>query len=157
MTLFFNPRFWIGLAITLALAGSHFFVYRSGKAVVRSAWDAERQAQLVAAGQAAEKRRLDERALSMSNQGVSDAYLREKKRIVAAAAITSGKLRDLQAALDSGASADTATSGGVDDPRDAIIGQCATALTGLDGHAQQLASKTTALQGYAREVCLKRP
>lgn len=154
MTLFFNPRFWIGLAITLALAGSHFFVYRSGKAVVRSAWDAERQQALVAAGQAAEKRRLDERSLSISNQGVSDAYMREKNRIVAAAAITSGKLRRLQAALDSGVRDDTAASGGVDDPRDAIISQCAGALTELDGYSKGVAAKATALQGYARQVCL---
>lgn len=155
MVLLLNPRFWIGLAIALALAGSHFFVYRSGKAVVRVQWDAQKQADLVAAGKAAEKRRLDERALSLSNQGVSDAYMREKNRIVAAAAVTADQLRQLKAALDSGANADTSASGGVDDPRDAIIGECATALTGLDGYAQQLASKTTALQGYAREVCLK--
>lgn len=40
MTALLNPKVWLGIAVALALAFSHFFVYRSGKATVRNEFDA---------------------------------------------------------------------------------------------------------------------
>lgn len=45
MALFLNWRVWAALGIAAALAFSHFFIYRAGKAVVRADFDAYRIAQ----------------------------------------------------------------------------------------------------------------
>lgn len=49
MTALLNPKFWIAIAIAAALAFSHFFVYRAGKAQVRTAWDEQKLVDLAAA------------------------------------------------------------------------------------------------------------
>jgi len=48
MALLLNPRVWAAIAIAAALAFSHFFVYRAGKANVRADFDAYRIAQTIA-------------------------------------------------------------------------------------------------------------
>ena len=45
MTALLNPKVWAAIALAAALAFSHFFVYRSGKAEVRKDFDAYRLAQ----------------------------------------------------------------------------------------------------------------
>jgi len=45
MTALLNPRVWLAIALAAALAFSHFFVYRAGKANVRADLDAYRIAQ----------------------------------------------------------------------------------------------------------------
>lgn len=49
MTALLNPRVWIAIALAGVLAFSHFFVYRAGKAQVRTAWDEQKLVDLVAA------------------------------------------------------------------------------------------------------------
>lgn len=49
MTALLSPKFWIAIAIAAALAFSHFFVYRAGKAQVRTAWDEQKLVDLAAA------------------------------------------------------------------------------------------------------------
>lgn len=44
-----NPKIWIAIALAAALAFSHFFVYRAGKAQVRTAWDEQKLVDLAAA------------------------------------------------------------------------------------------------------------
>lgn len=39
-----TPRFWLGLALVAALAFTHGFAYKAGRAAVRNAWDAEKLA-----------------------------------------------------------------------------------------------------------------
>ena len=150
-----TPRFWIGLALVALLTFTHGFVYRAGRAAVRAQWDAEKAVQVADALVASEKRRNDEKALNITNQGITNAYLQEKSRLVAANRVTAGRLRDLQAAAGSDSRPDSAPLGGTDDPRPAIISQCATSLAILDNDFTNLAAKTTALQNYTREVCLK--
>jgi len=149
-----NWRVWCAIALAVGLALSHAFIYRAGKATVRADWDKERLTQVQAAALESEARRVKEKALTFSNDGVTNAYIKEKAILVAAQRVTDGKLRELQAALSSGAGVDSAPLGGADDPRDAIIDQCAGALVQLDGEAKGLALKATGLQGYARNVCL---
>jgi len=48
MTALLSPRVWLAIAIAAALAFSHFFVYRAGKANVRADFDAYRIAQTAA-------------------------------------------------------------------------------------------------------------
>ena len=37
-----SPRLWLAVGLALVLACSHFFAYRTGKALVRGQWDAQR-------------------------------------------------------------------------------------------------------------------
>jgi hypothetical protein len=149
-----TPRFWIGLAVVGLLAFTHAFVYRAGRAAVRADWDKEKAVQVADALIASEKRRNDEKALNITNQGITNAYLKEKSRLVAAERVTAGRLRDLQAAAGSDSRPDSAPLGGADDPRGTIISQCARALVGLDDYAQGVAAKARALQDYANQVRL---
>jgi hypothetical protein len=149
-----NWRVWAAVALAVGLALSHAFIYRAGKASVRADWDKERLAQVQAAALASEARRMKERSLSLSNEGVTNAYVKEKAVLVAAQRAADDKLRELQAALGGRSGIDSAPLGGADDPRDSIIDQCAGALVGLDKEAKGLALKATGLQRYAREVCL---
>ena len=138
-------RVWAGLALAIGLAFSHFTVYRSGKASVRAEWTAEKLAQSEAARQR-------EKGMTIANAKNDKDLQNEKARDAAVIRATGDKLRDLQSAL--GAGVDSAPLGGADDPRDAIIDQCATALTGLDAEAKELARTATGLQRYANNVCL---
>ena len=149
-----NWRVWAALALAIGLAISHAFIYRAGKASVRADWDKERLAQVQAAALASEARRMKERSLSLSNEGITNAYVKEKAVLVAAQRAADDKLRELQATLGSGSGIDSAPLGGADDPRDTIIDQCASALVALDRDARGLALKAIGLQSYTREVCL---
>lgn len=131
-------------AIVLALVAGGWWCYGQGKKTVQAEWNAEKLA-------VSESARLRERAAQIANERVDRDYQTEKARFIADKRITDERLRDFQAA-----SADTATepSSGTDDPYRAIANQCAAALGVLDGYAQSVAAKATALQGYTREVCL---
>ena len=41
-----SPRLWLAIGLTIALAASHGFAYKSGRAAVRAQWDAEKAVQL---------------------------------------------------------------------------------------------------------------
>ena len=145
MTALLNPRVWIALALAAALAFTHGFAYKTGRAAVRSAWDAEKLA-------LSEKARLDERARTVANEGVDRAYQLEKQKRLALERVAADSLRDLTAAL---ARADTAAPSGTDaDPRGAILGECAQALAKLDGENREVVGITLALRRYIGEVCL---
>jgi len=150
-----SPRVWLALALAGALALTHSFAYRSGKANVRAAWAVEKQAHTEAVAAASEAARMKEKALTITNDGITNAYIKEKARLVADSRVTADRLRDLKASIDSAAGADAAPLGGADDPRDRVIDQCATALVRLDEYAKSVASTAIGLQSYTREVCLK--
>jgi hypothetical protein len=42
VTALLSPKVWIAIALAGVLAFSHFFVYRAGKAQVRTAWDEQK-------------------------------------------------------------------------------------------------------------------
>ena len=142
-----SPRFLIGLALSIALAFTHGFAYRAGRAAVTSAWTAEKLA-------ASEASRQREKALTIANTKVDDDYQTDKRRRAADAVLNAGKLRELQSAIDSAASANTGATSGTDDPAFAIARECAGALGKLDEYAKGLASQTSALQRYAKHVCM---
>ena len=147
-----NPGRWILYA---ALAGALTLgAWRVHHVIDQGGYDraeAEYQAKAIDALLAV---RAKEQELITKNQKVDNDYQTEKKRRAADAVISSGRLRDLQAALSSSGGTDTATIGGIDGIYRTIIDQCAGALTTLDGHDKYVEAKAIALQSYAREVCV---
>lgn len=49
MTALLSPKVWIALALAAALAFSHVFVYRAGRAAIRSQWDQQIAKDVIAA------------------------------------------------------------------------------------------------------------
>lgn len=154
---FMSPRVWIAVALAIALAGTHWKAYTSGKQAVQLEWDAA-TAQATADALAAEQlAREKEQALQTKVRKVTNDYQVEKTRRAAADQLAADSLRQLQAAIASGgeARADPAAPAGADDdPRDSIIAECAGALVQMDKAARSLADQTRALQGYTSGVCV---
>lgn len=155
MAALFSLRVWIALALALALAASHWKSYVMGKATIRAEWNVAITAQALATLKASETARAKEAELQTKVTKVANDYQLEKKRRAADAVIGAGRLRDLTAALAGAAAANPATTSGADeDPRLDIIAECAGAAVKLDKAVKELASETSALQSYAREVCV---
>ncbi len=154
---FMSPRMWIAVALAVALAGTHWKAYTTGKQAVQLEWDAA-TAQATAAALAAEQAaRAREQALQSKVRKVANDYQVEKTRRAAADQLAADSLRQLQAALAGGgqpAADPAAPAGADDDPRDSIIAECAGALVQMDKAARSLADQTRALQGYAASVCV---
>ena len=152
-----SPRVWLALALAAVLTFTHLASYKSGKANVRADWAIEKQAQTEAVAAASESARIKEKALTFTNDGITNAYIKEKARLVADSRVTADRLRDLKASIDSAAGTDAAPElGDYGDPRSNIIAGCANTVVILDEAVKRLAGQTTALQSYTREVCLSR-
>ena len=143
-----SPRFLIGLALSIALAFTHGFAYKSGRASVTAAWTAEKLA-------ASEASRQREKAMTIANEGVDRALQQSKTRDAAAGRATADSLRDLKAAL---AERDLPTTpsrvtgtGGLERE---LLSSCATALAEMAITADRLETKVVGLQTYARNVCM---
>lgn len=150
-----TPRFWIGLALAALLAFTHAFVYRAGRAAVRAQWDADIAVRTTDALVAEHAARAKEQDLIAKNQKVTNDYNAEKKRRAADAAVSAGRVRDLEAALADPAGTSAATEpGNYGDPRSAIIAQCAGTVAVLDDAVKRLAGQTTALQRYIGEMLI---
>ena len=149
-----SPRLWLGLALAGVLAFTHLGAYRSGRGAVRVLWDKERAELTAQALAASEAARAKEKTLIAINAKVTNDFFVQKKLRAADAVVNAGKLRDLQAALASAASDNPSTGSSADDPRNAIIDQCASQLVGMDEYAKSMASQVTGLQGYAGSVCV---
>ena len=104
---------------------------------------------------ASEANREKETALNNANMKVTNDFLAHKKLSAAAAVVSTDKLRDLQATLDSAASADTSAAGRTDDPAFAVAHECARGIVTLDNYAENLAGQVRGLQDYAKLLRLK--
>jgi len=144
--------------LATVLAGTHWKARQSGykaRETIALADDAKRVA---AALEAEQKARVREQELTAKVGKVDRAYQESKRNTVAVAAAAGRGLRELETALarPRAAASDPATSSGVDDdPRSAILAECAGALVRLDKEARRLADQTIALQNYAIGVCVK--
>lgn len=80
MTALLNWRVWAAIALAAGLAFTHFTAYRSGKAVVRAEWTAEKlkQTEQLAAFNA-ESRRIEQRRQSLVTEALNAAKKREIK------------------------------------------------------------------------------
>ena len=147
-----SPYRWLLVGgLVIALWGWHWNDKRIAVADAIAVVQAEQVAVALAASEAA---RAKEAELQSKVTKVANDYQTEKKRRAADAVITAGRVSDLKAALDSATAENPPAPGGTDDPRNAIIHQCTSALIGMDEYAKDLADKTGALQSYARDVCL---
>ena len=146
------------VAIVLAaLAAFGWKMYHKGAEAVRVEWRADVAKRTADALQAEQQARAKEQELSVKLRSVSNAYTVTKSRLATANRDAADSLQRLNAAIASTdkPGADTATPGGVVDPRDTIIGQCAGALVRLDQDHQRVAGKLAALQDYTAGVCVK--
>ncbi len=144
MTALLNWRVWAAVALAVGLAFTHFTAYRSGKAVVRAEWTAEKlkQTEQLAAFNA-ESRRIEQRRQSL----VTEALNAAKKREIAAS-LDADRLRverwslrdDLAAARSQLSSASAASLRQRITAFDAVFEQCTAELEGVAGDAQGLAS-----------------
>lgn len=147
-----------GLLLTLIAAAGVWHLADKSKAV-DDAIELVRAEYITAALAASESARSKERALNLSIESLNHDFQLQKTRNAAAARAHVGKLRDLQAALDSASavSADPAGTSRVDGPFAAIAGECGRAIAQMDEHAATLAATARALQQYAASVHLGQP
>lgn len=148
----------IGALVVAMLAGVAWLRHtwmEDGRNEVRAEWAIEKQDQAEAALAASEAARAKEQALTTANERIRHALVKEKADRVAAAAALDDSLRQLQAALDSPASSDSATTPGANGTgglESELLGNCAQALAGLAGQAERLEGKVVGLQGYVNKV-----
>lgn len=144
MTALLNWRVWAAIALAVGLAFTHFTAYRSGKAVVRAEWTAEKlkQTEQLAAFNA-ESRRIEQRRQSLVTESLNAA----KKREIAAS-LDADHLRverwslrdDLAAARSQLSSASIGSLRQRIAALDTVLEQCTVEVEGLAGDAQGLAS-----------------
>lgn len=144
MTALLNWRLWAAVALAAGLAFTHFTAYRSGKAVVRAEWTAEKlkQTEQLAAFNA-ESRRIEQRRQSF----VTEALNAAKKREITAA-LDADRLRverwglrdDLAAARAQLSGASIGSLRQRVAALDSVFEQCTVEVEGLAGDAQGLAS-----------------
>ena len=144
MSILLNWRVWAAIALAAGLAFSHFTAYRSGKAVVRAEWTAEKlkQTEQLAAFNA-ESRRIEQRRQSL----VTEALNAAKKREITAA-LDADRLRverwglrdDLAAARAQLSSASVGSLRQRITALDTVFEQCTVEVEGLAGSAQGIAS-----------------
>ncbi|MDP1887102.1 hypothetical protein [Polaromonas sp.] len=144
MTALLNWRVWAAIALAAGLAFTHFTAYRSGKAVIRAEWTAEklRQTEQLAAFNA-ESRRIEQRRQSL----VTEALNAAKKREITAA-LDADRLRverwglrdDLAAARAQLSSASVGSLRQRVAALDTVFEQCTREVEGLAGSAQGIAS-----------------
>ena len=110
--------------------------------------------------QAAEQVARDrEQTLNQARQKAEELYVKEKRRAAVAAGRARNELDGLRDTLYAiGAPAvgqDPAAACRVDAGtiERQLLGQCATALVGMAGEADRLATQVLGLQGYVSEVC----
>ena len=86
MTALLNWRVWAAALIAAALAFTHFTAYRSGKANVRAAWDAEKVVQL--------------QNLKVANDENRKLESKRQSAVIAAQSAAVGRMADLRAGAD---------------------------------------------------------
>jgi hypothetical protein len=104
-----------------------------------------------------EAARSREQQLITANQKVANDFQTQKTRNAAAVVVSTGKLRDLEAAIANAGSSSsyTASPSGADAPFAAIASECGRAFVALDEYATEMASTARALQQYANGLRLK--
>jgi biopolymer transport protein ExbB/TolQ len=150
MALFFNPKFWVALVAAAILSFVLFFVYRAGKAAVRTEWDAEKIAQLERNRESERENRNIESARS---RNVADAQAKALQRVAAAkddalaARSTADGLRDdLAAAQRDLSRSSIASCRQHASTLNTVFAECTRSVEGLAGAAQGHASDSLMLQ-----------
>ena len=145
-----NPRVWMALGLAAALILSHGMAYRTGKAVIRASWDAERSEQAIALAKANEQARAKERAQQAKvTEAIDAANTRAKKSQAAAAAArrVADSLRDdLDTARTNLPGASCTSTRDYTATLKGIFGECTREVERLAAAAQGHASDALTLQ-----------
>lgn len=142
------------LALVLAVLAALWRVHVTSD---RAGYSRAQAAQLAQAAALSEKRRMDEKALSLKSEEIDRDLQRKKADLAKRDADRDDRLREYQAALDRRASEAAATASGVDDAAARIAGECAQAIGALDGYSQRLRIQLASLQGWVGQVCVSKP
>ncbi|NBU79951.1 MAG: DUF2514 family protein [Sphingomonadaceae bacterium] len=157
-----SPRLLIAAILVGAMATTHFMAYRAGRAHVRAQWDADivkREKQVIDLQQAARAR---EQQLVAAKNEAEVRYVQLKKQAAVAAAGAQSALDGLRnelAIAPSATCADPAAGARADAGtrlESDLLGHCAQALVGLAAEADRLEAQVVGLQGYVKQVCLRR-
>lgn len=151
-----NPRLWLLAAILAALSFTHGFAYKAGKSAVRADWDKDKAEQVARALDAEKAARAKEQSLQAEKTKVEARYAAEKKRNAAASASLNTELDGLRNALAAADAAGTNSAAACRtdaDPRNRIIGECASVATQVAIAYDRLAAQHIGLQDYVKAVC----
>lgn len=145
-----SPRLWLAIGLAIALAVSHGFAYKSGRAAVRAQWDAEKALQLKQTIELQSQYRQKEQEHA---QRLSDAQQAARKREnllqsqLATLRVSADSLRDDLSTYRSqlpGASCDAVRKHA--SALNTVFGECSRAIEGLAGKAQGHASDALMLE-----------
>jgi hypothetical protein len=147
------------LACVVSLAAGYLWGFQGGTAAVLVDWDKERLAGFAAVERERQRVIEIERRMELKVREQADVYSKEILRRETAAAGTRRELDRLRVAL---ARADRGPSAAPADDRPEVdggaalatvlLGECATQLVEMGGHAERLAGQVIGLQQYVRTV-----
>ena len=158
-----NPRVIIGLVFVVVLGATHFTAYRSGRAVVRAAWEKEKAELTAKALDAERQNRAKEKQLLLQKQHAEAQYVDQKRKAATAALASQSALDSLRNELAQSTptcptpadpSAASRAAGAARLERE-LLGDCAKTLTDLAAEADRLEARIVGLQAYVKQVCLK--
>jgi hypothetical protein len=157
-------RAGLGLAVAVALIGSHAWVYHAGGEDVQLQWQRERAAAATAQAAVQAQAREREQAIAREIQQQGDQHAQETARRATAERSARTELDRLRTELGGlreqasapgagGASASATPAGGTDATATVladVLGQCAGALQSLAAEADRLTAQVIGLQRYVR-------
>jgi len=147
-------RVWAAVAVAVALAGSHWKAYTSGKHSVQVEFDvyvSEQKANMLDAEQ---KARIAEQQITAKLTKATNDYLALKKRNSSSAVAAAGQLQQLEATVANSPSPDTTPTSGVDGPSPykELFLTCARTLTSMGAEADSIADRLSGLQNYVTSI-----
>lgn len=147
-------RVWAGVAVAVALAGSHWKAYVSGKNTVRSEFNAYVAEEKMLLAAAAETARMRERSINNTLRASYDQYNTLKSIRAADVKSAASGLRDLEATVASSRGTDTTTPSGVDEPSPykELFLTCSRTLQSMAEEADGISNRLSGLQDYVKAI-----
>lgn len=149
-----SPRFIVGIIVAGILATSHFTAYRSGKASVRSEWDAAALAQANATLKLVQEAREKEKLLADQVTKGAKRYEDAKKTTAVVTGVVAERVRHFQGELDKrdAQDAQSPTSDHGRTPERLVLGYCAASFYQVGGLAEEYRQQIIALQDYIKSI-----
>lgn len=156
-------RYAIVAVLAVVLCATHWKAYVVGKTTVMSQWQQEKLQMSQKALEAEQESRQKEQQLVAAKEKAEKQYVDEKRKAAKSAASASAELDRLRDALataptDSGKENHCACTGTRVDVATGLerelLGHCATSLVQLAAEADRLETVVVGLQRYVKDVCL---
>lgn len=147
-------RVWAGVVVAVALAGSHWKAYVSGKNTVRAEFNAYVAEEKMLLAAATETARMRERSINNTLRASYDQYNTLKSSRAADVKSAAGGLRDLEATVASSGSTDTTTPSGVDGSSTykELFLTCSRTLQSMAEEADGVSNRLSGLQDYVKAI-----